>query len=582
MAATLGERPTAAVFEVEELIREVWSGRIRIPEFQRPIRWGFEDVRRLFESILREYPLGSLLLWGRPAEQESLRLGALVIDAPKTDRALWVVDGQQRITALANALSEEGAKDDRFGVSVNIVTGAVVRTTVGADSTVIPLPVLFDLTRLLQWFRDHPDAEQHFASASEIASKIRRVKIPASVVETQDVEVLRDIFDRLNNYGKRLTRAEVFAALHPGKDEDGQSPEASIESIAGSIDANLAFGTVDGDTILRAVLARRGADITREIRREFDDDRRGSSEFPGEGVVTAYRQAEKALEAAIDFLVQDAGVPHFAFLPYRYLLTVLTRVFAHHEVSGLRERQLLRRWFWRAAAAGPTTGSTTGTARMLCSQVVPGDLEATLDQLLQSVSDRPGYPDVRGFRTNYATGKIITCAMWSMEPRSLRTTQVIDRADLAIALEDAQTPRGALTTVISRRALPSDESSSVGRWLLSPGLEATPAEAATILSSGPGLAVDADDWSAVLASHGITAKAEAALLVGNDVEFLRERTRQIDLIVHTFLDSRWELGFENTVSLDHFVIDDLEVDEEVVPENERRAPTGGDEVPELA
>jgi Fe2+ or Zn2+ uptake regulation protein len=35
------------------------------------------------------------------------------------------------------------------------------------------------------------------------------------VVEQQDEATVRDIFDRMNNSGKRLSRAEVFSALHP-------------------------------------------------------------------------------------------------------------------------------------------------------------------------------------------------------------------------------------------------------------------------------------------------------------------------------------------------------------------------------
>lgn len=561
VALSLGEKPTAAVFEVEDLIRDAWAGKIRIPEFQRPLRWGFEDVRRLFESMLREYPLGSLLLWARPAESETLTLGALKIDAPKTDSAVWVVDGQQRITSLANALSEKGSQDPRFAVSINVLDGSVVRTRPLDVPTTIPVRILFDSRRLLAWFRDHPDVEEHFDAASDIATKIRRAKIPASIVTTPDVEVLRDIFDRMNSYGKRLTRAEVFSALHPG--EGLQSGETSIESIAESIEANQNFGSIDGDTILAAVLARRGADITREIRIEFDGDRRGTSEFPDEDAATAYAQAQKALSKAIGFLVQDADVPHFAFLPYRYLLTVLTRVFAHHDVSGARERRLLRRWFWRAAATGPSTGATTGTARLLCSQVVPGDLNTTLTQLLDAVPKEAAYPDVERFRTNYATGKTIACAMWSMRPRSIESAEQISREDLAAALElgNGHTPREALTALVSTRKL-DRESEFVGRWLLNPGLELAPAEAVATLIAGPHLDHDADTWDEVLASHGITPAAEEALSSGHAAEFVRERTGHLGDVVRSFLDVRWEFGFENIVSVDNFVIDDLEGDDE--------------------
>jgi len=51
----------AKTFTVVDLVAEALKGRIRIPEFQRPLRWQWEDVRRLFDSIVKGYPIGNLL-----------------------------------------------------------------------------------------------------------------------------------------------------------------------------------------------------------------------------------------------------------------------------------------------------------------------------------------------------------------------------------------------------------------------------------------------------------------------------------------------------------------------------------------
>jgi uncharacterized protein with ParB-like and HNH nuclease domain len=108
MSGGLDTRPTATTLDVERLARWAWEGRIRVPHFQRPLRWQRDDVIKLFDSIVRGYPVGSLLLWRRPASKETLQFGALRISAPKMSDALWVVDGQQCIISLANALHPEG------------------------------------------------------------------------------------------------------------------------------------------------------------------------------------------------------------------------------------------------------------------------------------------------------------------------------------------------------------------------------------------------------------------------------------------------------------------------------------------
>lgn len=103
-------------FAVDDLVSMVRSGRVRIPSFQRGIRWSRPDVIKLFQSIVLGYPIGNLLLWQRQAEAvRGLRIGTLTIDSPARD-ALFVVDGQQRLTSLASALSPEGADDPVFGL----------------------------------------------------------------------------------------------------------------------------------------------------------------------------------------------------------------------------------------------------------------------------------------------------------------------------------------------------------------------------------------------------------------------------------------------------------------------------------
>jgi hypothetical protein len=88
-------QPSARTFSVDDLVKYVGEGRVRIPEFQRPLRWQWEDVRRLFDSIVKGYPIGSLLLWQRSAPAGNVRLGAIVVDSPAFTDGWWVVDGQQ-------------------------------------------------------------------------------------------------------------------------------------------------------------------------------------------------------------------------------------------------------------------------------------------------------------------------------------------------------------------------------------------------------------------------------------------------------------------------------------------------------
>src|SRR6476659_7371714 len=75
---------------VKRSVEHNWS----IPEFQRGFVWKTTQVRDLVESLWLDYPVGTLLIWDNsgPVETRS------ATDAQEP--AQWVVDGQQRATAL--------------------------------------------------------------------------------------------------------------------------------------------------------------------------------------------------------------------------------------------------------------------------------------------------------------------------------------------------------------------------------------------------------------------------------------------------------------------------------------------------
>ena len=158
MANTLSSQPNAQTFVLADIVEEVRAGKVRIPRFQRGLRWQWEDVRRLFDSILKGYPIGSFLFWQRQGPKAQIRIGSLTVDAPKGD-ALWIVDGQQRITSLVNALSALDGLDPRFSLGFDLKAKALRKPSERDPSHVIPLPVFFDLQKLILWFSEHKDLD---------------------------------------------------------------------------------------------------------------------------------------------------------------------------------------------------------------------------------------------------------------------------------------------------------------------------------------------------------------------------------------------------------------------------------------
>lgn len=538
--------PNARTYSLDDLVATILKGGVRIPDFQRRFRWQWEDVRRLMDSIVRGYPIGSILLWQRAAVKQKLVIGSIHIEAPKDDKALWVVDGQQRLTSLANALSSEVSGDPRFSLSYNLARQSFAKPT-KEQSHLIELPVIFDLQKLLKWFSEHPESIQYLEEATRIAKAIRQYAIPAYIVDQENDQALKDIFDRVNNYGKRMTHAEVFHALYAST--TGKSKPKNLEDISLDINAEFLFGDIDSDTILRSILARRAANVTRDIRSEFDVS--VSRDFIGETPEQAYVEGGKALERAVAFLQQEAGVPHFSFLSYRYLLVVLARFFSHHPNPSPRNVELLKRWFWRAAVIGPEVFSGwTQASRILCAQVTPESETDSVQHLLASLAEyKLALPSIKKFKSTASSSRIILCAMWSLGPRSFLDGKAYTREEMGQLLEDRQTARSIVSTIVPR----NDPALIANCFIF---FEETSIESTRECFVAKPQCIDEPIWHELLKSHSISEQAMINLATNKIDGFFECREESLGRQTASFLNDMTAADFEDTPPLQSLVIDE--------------------------
>ena len=170
---------------------------------------------------------------------------------------------------------------------------------------------------------------------------------------------------------------------------------------------------------MQAILARRAPDVDRSIRGEFGDAARMFFDFPDEDRGTAFEEGAEAIRRAVRFLQSVAGVPHSTFLPYRYSLVVLARLFAHYPDPDDRTIQLLRRWFWRLMLVGPEffPGNESDIILTLNQAVRPADLEGSVLRLLGLIPKSRAearYPIVNCFARAESTTRLTLCSWWSM------------------------------------------------------------------------------------------------------------------------------------------------------------------------
>ena len=102
---------------------EADGGGFWLPNIQRNFVWGEEQIQRLFDSIMREYPISTLLVWRTKSrirrrkfidnyKHTLRRTDSYVLEDNKTK--LLVLDGQQRLQSLFIGLKGSFEKKELF------------------------------------------------------------------------------------------------------------------------------------------------------------------------------------------------------------------------------------------------------------------------------------------------------------------------------------------------------------------------------------------------------------------------------------------------------------------------------------
>ncbi|AKE41038.1 Uncharacterized conserved protein [Corynebacterium kutscheri] len=96
-------------YDLIDLFHRIDRGDLQLPDFQRSFRWDVDQIRSLIVTVLRGYPMGSIM--ALDTRNEPMRFKPRPVEgAPDTGEApgLLLLDGQQRLTTLYQALRGDG------------------------------------------------------------------------------------------------------------------------------------------------------------------------------------------------------------------------------------------------------------------------------------------------------------------------------------------------------------------------------------------------------------------------------------------------------------------------------------------
>lgn len=389
--------------KVREIVKHAVSKSVDIPEFQREFVWEPEQVKRLAESLYRDYPVGSLLLWDSSEYWQAKT-------AQGTQASIWIVDGQQRITALCLLLGQKpywwadaeswNKAMERYDVMVNLFPAddkdalefalpnpvrrndphwISVRRVAAAETGEDLSGLAFDIVRSLKPDTDDISLLQKVFPRLQRLWQIRERDIPVIRIQ-HEVEDVAEIFARLNQAGTRVKEADVVLALvavrNPGWIREKYLPFVNeLAEYGWDLDAGVLVRTMTG--------IGRGRARLKEVPRDF---------WNPENLTGVWKETKQAISAVLLKHMREFGIVSDDLIPSTNSLIPL---FVLHqkwnETLGYSFRKAFY-WFLLANRDGRYSGSAITTLNEDVRTITEAtDFDAALERLVKEIRVSPTF-----------------------------------------------------------------------------------------------------------------------------------------------------------------------------------------------
>lgn len=203
-------------YTVETLLSNIKSGSIAIPEMQRPFVWDSPKVRDLVDSLYKGFPVGYIIVWQNPDVK--------LKDGTKSTGKKVLIDGQQRMTAMAAAIVGQEVLDDhykwkRISIAFNpleekfeVVNNAILKSSKWIPDIAPVLEPTFDTFSFVMEYCQKNDIKDQMSQVNNIINRLRAIQNNSlgviTLAEDLDIDSVTEIFIRINSKGVVLSQAD--------------------------------------------------------------------------------------------------------------------------------------------------------------------------------------------------------------------------------------------------------------------------------------------------------------------------------------------------------------------------------------
>jgi hypothetical protein len=331
--------PRPEVQYLPTLFRRMSTGEIRIPAFQRTLVWTNEQIRALFESVYKGYPIGSVLLWKAASEmfEPYIPENVHLPHGEASASVMYVLDGMQRLISLFAAFNGGGGPENRFELVFDLREQTFLHDLKGRRSDD---PMYLKLSRVFVprlFVQDQAqlakldDADKWLNRAVELHSRFQEYLMPIVTIEGASVDEAVEIFTNINREGLSLSTIDFMRAL----------------TWRGTFDLNAAVAQVRD--ALPVSFSPGDESIAKVIALMLDIDPLPDSilrlrELSAENLNDGVARATRALKGVARFLKDRLGIASAEFVPYEGQLLVLVALYGLGPLDEDVETHLVK-WF---------------------------------------------------------------------------------------------------------------------------------------------------------------------------------------------------------------------------------------------
>jgi len=334
--------------EIKEIISELESGKYILPSFQRQYVWDEDDIKDLIDSIINNYPIGTIILWkpSNPSltEIDPFSKPLIDTDSKKPTETFYVIDGQQRLTSLLLLfknweLFRGGEKIKcEIPIAYNPTNKKFYKSkTRGIDlSLLIKAFALEDMETLLKLSKETP--KEQFEDMKEKIKAILEYKLPIYVMKTYEENEqtfldMAEAFIRVNRYGVRIGNLELMLSFLAGA-ISGDLKERVYELYENLYD-NF---EMELQPIIRFAFSNFGLKQTQISKvNQFRANIEKIKKVPQSDTDIIFKKCNTSMRLTINLLKNELGISNSRLLPSQIPLVTVATYLYHRNINSLEE-----------------------------------------------------------------------------------------------------------------------------------------------------------------------------------------------------------------------------------------------------